>query len=148
MIYVFSTAGTRLLEKLEGLSLTEYIDATGNETIGYGHKMLPGDPTRVTLPQAMAMLTSDVAPVVETLNSDLSMAPAVVPTQNQFDALVIFIFDIGIEAWKTSTARKVFMANELYKVPEQMQRWVHGDRGETIPGLVNRETQTIKLYTT
>jgi lysozyme len=86
------------LETDEGLSLVIYKDSTGNDTIGYGHKLLPHESqlfvNGITQAQAVVLLQNDIKNVV----SHLSIFPAF-PALNDTRQRVIaeMAFNLGIE---------------------------------------------------
>ncbi len=87
----FSSTGLLLLQKLEGLRLDAYPDSKGVPTIGFGHThgVKLGD--FCTFQQASEWLKEDLVWAQTAVNSHV-----VVPlNQNQFDALVIFTYNIG-----------------------------------------------------
>ena len=67
-------------------------------------------------------------------------------TQEQFDALVSFVFNVGTQAFRLSTLRKLVERNPNDpKIASEFRRWVYA--GNTmLPGLVKRREQEIKLY--
>ena len=91
----------RLLSQLmlmEGLRLEAYKDAAGVWTIGYGHTqdVRPGD--KISEYCAKEYLLQDLYPVEQAVNK-LNIAR----TEGQFDALVSFAFNLGIDRLKKST---------------------------------------------
>ena len=95
----------RLLSQLmlmEGLRLEAYKDAAGVWTIGYGHTqdVRPGD--KISEYCAKEYLLQDLYPVEQAVNK-LNIAR----TEGQFDALVSFAFNLGIDRLKKSTLLKV-----------------------------------------
>jgi hypothetical protein len=56
-----SSKGLDFIKKYEKLSLTPYKDQAGYETIGYGHKILPGEDFSkgITKAQALDLLSHD-----------------------------------------------------------------------------------------
>jgi lysozyme len=138
-----SVNGAHFIKNAEGCRLKMYYCAAGKQTIGYGHVLRQGEPRFIDQGQADAYFDHDitwaVAALNETSGSDLL-------TQNQYDALVSFIFNIGAGAWRGSTARRDLTEGKIADIPAQMRRWVHDDRGRTILGLVNRRNQEISLW--
>ena len=67
-------------------------------------------------------------------------------TQEQFDALVSFVFNVGVQAFRVSTLRKLVERNPNDpKIADEFRRWVYaGDK--KLPGLIKRREQEIKLY--
>jgi lysozyme len=88
-----SLKGVQLIESFEGLRNERYDDGAGNATIGYGHKVLPTDniPTYINQAEADFLLRQDLR------RTEISIYRNVkVPlNQNQYDALVSFIFNLG-----------------------------------------------------
>jgi len=65
--------------------------------------------------------------------------------QNQFDALVAFAFNIGINAFKESTLLKEINQGKLQEAPVQLRRWIHSG-GQVSRGLVNRREKEVALW--
>jgi RHS repeat-associated protein len=88
-----SANGLKFIEQHEGFRGKIYPDQAGHKTIGYGHKILPGEDFSkgITKPQALALLKSDVKDPVAEVNAALGGPVA----QNQFDALVDLAFNEG-----------------------------------------------------
>src|ERR1700728_4930363 len=90
--YDYSNTGLALTQEFEGLRLTAYQDSVGVWTIGYGHTGT--DVHRglsVTQERATELLTQDVSSAVAHVNRLVTIEL----TQNQFDALVDFVFNAG-----------------------------------------------------
>lgn len=88
-----SDRGIALIKELEGLCLTTYTCAAGKKTIGYGHTgsdVYYGQ--RITEKEAESLLRADLARFERHVNSYDS---AYGWTQNEFDALVSFAFNVG-----------------------------------------------------
>lgn len=146
-----SKNGERFIQNAESLRLTAYYDVCGKLTIGYGHKILPEEmklyiQRTISGAEATAIFEKDIAPRVVELNGDLNLRKGLPLTQNQFDALIAFIFNIGVGAWRTSHARTALIEGPLARVTAEMERWIHGDHGEVIKGLVNRRKAEIALF--
>ena len=65
--------------------------------------------------------------------------------QNQFDALVSFIFNIGETQFSYSTLLKKLNNKDYNSVPSELNRWVHGG-GKKLPGLINRRRDEGNLF--
>lgn len=103
-----SQVGLDLIKSFEGCRLTAYQCAAGVWTIGYGHTSGVKAGDKITQAQADAFLASDVARFeanVEKFDSIYHW------TQNQFDAMVSFAFNLGsinkLTANGTKTKEKV-----------------------------------------
>ena len=88
-----SPKGLRFIEQHEGFRPEVYADQAGYRTIGYGHKILPGEsfPRGITRAQAAVLLGRDV----RSAESQVNRALKVPLSQIQFDALVDFAFNCG-----------------------------------------------------
>ena len=136
-----SRKGIELIKAHEGLRLDAYLCPAGVPTIGYGHThgVKMGD--RITEEQAEKFLIGDLAVVEREINRygfEL--------TQNQFDALVSFVYNVGAGNFRSSTLLKKLKANPNDPdIANQFKRWVYGD-GKVLPGLVRRRNEEAKLY--
>ena len=125
-----------LLEKLmemEGLRLEAYQDAAGVPTIGYGHTKNVRMGDRISEYWAKELLREDIEEA-EWLVKELRVAK----TEGQLDALVSFVFNLGIGRLKSSTLLKVIReGGAMQQVKKEFKRWVYGG-GKQLPGLVKR----------
>lgn len=137
-----SPKGVALIKTFEGLSLTAYLDPVGIWTIGYGHTapwIKSGD--WIYREEADEILKEDL------LEAEQAVARSVaVPlTQNQFDALVSFTFNVGPGAFRSSTLLRLLnMANYL-AASAQFPRWIYAGK-ITLPGLVRRRIAERQLF--
>ena len=83
----------RIIKEYEGLMLTAYKCPAGIWTIGWGHTKGVKEGQRVSVEQALRLLQADIADVAAGVNSLLNVAV----TQYQFDALVSFAFNVGLD---------------------------------------------------
>jgi len=104
-IMELSSAGLDFIAGIEGFSPTAYNDppGSGKWSIGYGHQIKPGDGLSVN-----SVITRDTAR--ELLRQDTLIAGQAVArnihvplTQEQHDALVSFVFNIGETAFRNGT---------------------------------------------
>ena len=125
-----------LLEKLmemEGLRLEAYQDAAGVPTIGYGHTKNVRMGDRISEYWAKELLREDIEEA-EWQVKELGIAK----TEGQLDALVSFVFNLGIGRLKSSTLLKVIReGGSMQQVKKEFKRWVYGG-GKQLPGLVKR----------
>ena len=132
----------KILEEGKGFSSKSYLCSAGKRTIGYGHVILPDDNIiePITEDQAEDILEKDVSAAESAINKYVKVPL----TQNQFDALVCFVFNVGKTNFKTSTLLK-FINEQLWdKIPKQFMRWVYHDK-KLIKGLENRRKIEIRL---
>lgn len=87
-----SDRGLNLIKNFEGLCLKAYKDVAGVWTIGYGHTGNVKEGDIITLGTAERLLREDLARFEKHVNS---YDPIYHWTQNEFDAMVSFAFNIG-----------------------------------------------------
>ncbi len=97
-----SDVGIALIKRWEGLELESYQDIAGVWTIGYGHTETAGPNQKISEREAEELLKRDLEPR-ERAVGDLTSVPL---NQNEFDALVSFVYNVGAGAYRNSTARK------------------------------------------
>ena len=138
----YSDAGFTLTKQFEGLELNAYRDQVGVTTIGYGHT---GGSVHmgmaITQDQANQLLASDVAGAVACVNN----AVKVDLTQNQFDALVDFVFNLGCARLLSSTLLRDVNAGKSADAAEQFLLWDHAG-GVVVPGLLKRRQAERALF--
>lgn len=146
-----SDTGLDLIKRFEGLRLEAYLDPVGIPTIGYGTIQYPGGKERVrigdriTQAKAELFLRHDCERFENVINTNV-FVPL---TQNQFDALVSFTYNVGAEAFLDSTMLKLINKGYLDDASKQFARWVQGEVGgkmQVLPGLVSRREAERKLF--
>jgi lysozyme len=139
-----SQNGLSLIEGFEGLRLTAYQDQVGVWTIGYGHTgrdVTPG--LTITKDQANGLLHKDVQVPVQTINNSVKVALS----QNQFDALVSFIYNLGTGSFLSSTLLKKLNTGDYTGAAQEFLRWNRAG-GVVVQGLTNRRTKEMQLFQT
>lgn len=142
-----STDGIAFIKRCEGLRLHVYLCANGKATIGYGHLVTPNELEAykhgIDLPTAERLFKKDIAYFVGIINY---CTKGISLTQPQFDMLVSFSFNVGSTNFLRSTLLKDIQARKLSEVSKEMARWVHGDNGKLIDGLVKRRSLEGKIF--
>lgn len=154
-----SEYGRRLLTEWEGGARNKvYQDAAGLPTIGVGHLLTRDELSTgsividgvkvkygngLTDRQIDQLFTQDLAYAESVVNIGLGVDLWL--TQNQYDALVSFVLNVGGSAYLNSTLRKLLLKKEYEKIPEQFRRWKHSG-GKVLQGLINRREKEIKLF--
>jgi lysozyme len=151
-----SQHGIDLLTQWEGFELNVYNDSAGLPTIGVGHLLtrseltsgkiiIGGVPVKysggITQQQAETLLGQDLGPTEAAVNGGVK----VTLSQNQFDALTSFTFNVGVGAFTASTLLRLLNQGQYAQVPEQLMRWTRAG-GRVVQGLVNRRQNEIKLW--
>lgn len=128
------------IKMFEGCRLKAYKCSAGVWTIGYGHTMGVKEGMTITQQQADDMLLEDLRFFEE------EVAKLGQWTQNQFDALVDFSFNLGIGNLKKSTLLKKIRAGaNAETIAAEFFRWVHAG-GRAQPGLMIRRLWDAKKY--
>lgn len=136
-------AAVDLVARWEGCKLKAYRDVVGVWTIGYGHieGVKPGD--TVTKEEARALLAEDLKDAAHKLYGVLKAQIIDELTDNQWAALLSFVFNLG--AGKKWTIWKRLNARQFDQVPVEMMKFVNAG-GRKIQGLVNRRADEVKLF--
>ncbi len=142
--FIYSDAGLTLTRNFESCLLTAYADQGGVWTIGYGHTG-PGVHAGLTITQAQAeiFLESDASGAVTCVNK---LVTAEI-NQNQFDALVDFVFNLGCASLSVSQLLREVNSGNYTDAAAQFQRWDHV-KGVVIPGLLRRRQAEATLFNT
>lgn len=136
------TVNKEAIKKAEGLRLKAYLDTGGVWTIGYGHtgpEVVEG--LTITLDGAERLLREDL----RTAEGHVNKLVKVALTQNQFDALVSFVYNIGGGAFKESTMLRLLNAGDYEGAANQFPRW-NKDNGKVVAGLTNRRREERELF--
>ncbi len=112
--------GEELIKSFESLRLTAYQDQGGVWTCGWGHvgpDVTEG--TTCTPEQAEIWFQEDTQKAVHGVDASLTTNVS----QNQFDALVSFAFNVGVGAEAHSTMVKKVNARDFMGAAEEFPRW-------------------------
>jgi lysozyme len=147
-----SQEGVTLIKHYEGCPK----DADGNAvayrcpankpTIGYGSlKLKDGTPVEdnmtITMEEAEELLAHELKEYEGYINNIVTVPLK----QNEFDALVSWVFNLGPSNLKSSTMLKVLNAGKYQEVPEQIKRW-NKVNGKVNEGLVKRRKSEALLF--
>ena len=136
-----SPKGIALIKEFEGLRLKAYQCPGGVWTIGYGHTAGVKPGMLISKAQAEEYLKADLIAFERYLNG-LGLAL----NQNQFDALVSFIYNVGTGNFSSSTLLRKVRANpQENSIMDEFLRWVYS-KGRVLPGLQRRRLAEMKLY--
>ena len=133
--------GLALIKRFEGLRLNSYQDSVGVWTIGYGHTQNVVKGMTISEAEAENFLRSDSASAVNAVRK-LVTVPL---DQNQFDALVSFVFNLGAGALAGSTLLRKLNAGSYDDAAGEFGKWVHAG-GKVLPGLVKRREAERQLF--
>lgn len=127
----------------EGCILHVYKDSAGYPTIGVGHLICKGEDFSkgLTTEQAQDLLQKDLIRFEAVVNEKVTVPL----TQNQYDALVSFAFNVGDGAFRQSTLLKRLNAGDYTAVPDQLMKWTKAG-GKTCDGLITRRKNEVELW--
>ena len=141
-----SKTGIALIKHFEGLKLQSYLCPAGVWTIGYGHTKGVKEGMIITETKADELLKEDLAYFEDCI---LTFADVEL-TQNQFDALASFTFNLGEGALRKSTLLKKLNAGRLQEAADEFLRWdkARDENGKLKPlaGLTKRRYAERALF--
>ena len=136
-----SLQGLQLIKDFEGLRLKAYLCPAGIPTIGWGHTRGVRIGETITEAQASDYLVEDIAPIEVLLNSQ-----HINFRQEQFDALVSWIFNLGVNAFGGSTMLKYIRDNRSDEdITDMMVRWVNAGK-KPLVGLKRRRIAEANMF--
>jgi lysozyme len=140
-----SPLGLAILCFAETFEAHAYLDSGGVWTIGYGHTGDVHQGMTCTMEQAKEWLRQDL----QRFEQAVGLLVHVPLTQTQFDALVIFSFNVGTGARGLggSTLLKFLNADDTTSAAEQFQKWDEV-RGIENAGLERRRQLEKALFLT
>ena len=136
-----SRLGLRLIKDFEGLRLAAYLCPAGVLTIGWGHTKGVKRGQVITEAQANDYLIEDIAPLEKYLNN-----LGINFRQEQFDALVSWIFNLGTGNFKSSTLLKRIQADASDEdIAAEFVKWIYA--GKTpLAGLKRRRVAEANMF--
>jgi lysozyme len=138
----YSKQGMALTEQFESCRLVAYPDVKGVMTIGWGHTLAVHPGMVCTQEEADKWLLDDVAAAVNAVNLLVKIGL----TQEEFDSLVDFTFNVGITAFQHSTMLRLLNENDIEGAIGEFERWdVSG--GQHVAGLLRRRNAERALFT-
>ena len=136
-----SLEGVAIIKHFEGCELKAYRCPANVLTIGYGVTKGVTEGMEITQEEADEMLAGELLEYSEYITNMVE-----VPLdQNQFDALVSWVYNLGPTNLKESTMLKVLNEGKYDEVPEQIKRWNKAD-GVVLGGLVKRREAEALLF--
>ena len=133
--------GTKILKFFEGCKLTAYQDSVGVWTIGYGHTKGVYEGMTITQEEAEQMLLTEL----EEYEGYVEKYVTVPLTQNQFDALVVWVYNLGPTNFRNSTLLKELNAGNYTAAGQEITRWNKAG-GKVLAGLVRRREAEARLF--
>ena len=141
-------SGIDLIQKFEGCKLKPYLCSTGIPTIGWGNtyyktgKKVTLKDNPITQAEADDLFTF-LMPSYEKQVTNLVKTKL---TQNQFNALVSFAYNVGVGSLANSTLLKKVNANPNDPtIKTEFAKW-NKSNGRPIQGLINRRAAEGEMY--
>jgi len=143
-----SDNGIALIKEFEGLSLKPYRDCIGLWTIGIGTligdgKYLPDNWNRTfTIEECYALLRKELIHIERGIAKYISVSL----TQNEFDALVSFVYNLGLGTLQRSTVRQKLNRGDKIGA---IKSWLKYNKagGKVFKGLDRRRKAEVNLFT-
>ena len=138
-------AALDLIQSFEGFRARAARLPSGGFTIGFGHTATAREGGHITREQAEQLLLWDLRAVEDAIRRAVH-APL---SQNQFDALVSFVFNIGIENFLNSDALRHINQGEPVAAALSMGLWRRGLSGGqliVVDALVRRRAAEAALF--
>ena len=136
-----SDKGIDLIKKHEGFRSKAYRCSANVLTIGFGHTLNVKSTDVIDKAQAESFLRQDVEFAEKEVNKhNLNI------NQNKFDALVSFVFNLGVGNFARSTLlRKIKSNANDPTIRKEFERWIYAG-GKVLNGLVRRRREEADLY--
>jgi GH24 family phage-related lysozyme (muramidase) len=152
---VLSSAGVELIKNFEGFKAQLYNDPVGHCTVGYGTLLhrgnCDGGPSEqpylsgVSEQRATELLAQEADQFANTINGNVTVPL----NQNQFDALVSFVYNVGHASFQKSTLLKLLNQGKYDAVPAELNKWTKArQNGQLVdlPALVKRRAAEAELF--
>ena len=137
-----SENGINLIKEFEGFRSEPYQDVAGVWTNGYGHTHgVTQDTPPVTEEEAVLNLQDDLFQAEDGVDTYVTVPL----TDNQFDALVSFTYNLGIGSLEHSTLLRKLNAGDYAGAADEFGKWVYAG-GRMVNGLIARRAKERELF--
>lgn len=148
--------GLNLIKAYEGLRLSAQAERMASEavgagasddvwTVGYGHKRTAGRGMAITEREAARLLADDIRPIEDLIKANVR-CPL---NQNEHDALVSLVFNIGEKNFRRSTVLARLNDGDKLGAAEAFERWSRAridGKLVKLDGLVRRRAAEKSLF--
>lgn len=142
---ITSDKGVEQIKTFEGFRSMPYQDGVGKWTVGYGHMLVPGDGcivgSPITMGQATSLLQHDLFVAEHAINST-----GLALTQNEFDALVSFVYNLGVNNFQHSTLLRKLKELDYDGAAEEFPKWDHAPSDKENEGILKRRLAEQKCF--
>jgi lysozyme len=137
-----STTCIRLILKFETWKHKAYDDGYGYVTIGVGNRTSKPKPnTTITSEMVWWLFVQDLKDVEKVVDDNVKVPL----NQNEYDALVSFVFNVGSTAFKRSTLLRLLNEQKRTAAAKQFARWCMV-KGTKSSGLTKRRQYERQLF--
>lgn len=140
-----SKKGKNFIQSLEGLKLQAYRDQAGIPTIGYGTTNGVKMGMTITQKEADTLFLRDLIKFENAMYELIKVSI----NQNQYDAMVSLMYNIGIANFKASTLLMLVNQSRFSEAATQFEKWVYVTvNGQKVvsKGLQNRRAKEKQLF--
>ena len=145
-VQIMTTSKTfqELVQSFEGVRLVAYQDIKGIWTIGYGHTkdVTPG--MTITQATALGLLAYDAGAASNCVNFCICNK-GIELTQDEFDALVDFCFNLGCGELQRSAMLKYIIQGRFQAAAGEFEKYDHAS-GKVVAGLLRRRMAEENLF--
>lgn len=145
MLKKTSNAGKNLIKQFEGFRAIAYLCPANVWTIGYGTTRINGKAVKggmkITTTEAEQFLEEDLKQYETCVNQNV----LVQLSQNQFDALVCLVYNIGVGNFSRSTLLKVLNTGNYALAAQEFSKWNKAG-GKVVSGLTRRRAAEKELF--
>ena len=141
-----SKNGYDFIVSMEGKRNKSYQDSIGKWTCGIGFIQVDGHPVTANFSMTDAQIEKEFYKQISLYEDCINNNVKVTLTQNKFDALVSFTFNLGCAAFKSSTLlKKINISAPIEEIGIEFNKWCKAG-GKVIDGLAKRRAAEYKLY--
>ena len=131
----------RVIKRFEGMREEAYLCPAGVWTIGFGHTAGVKKGDKIDMYTATVYLQDDIRKFEDAIDKLVKVKL----NQNQFDALVSFVFNVGAGAFEKSTMLKLINSGNFSLAANEFDKWVYS-KGTKLEGLINRRKAEKELF--
>jgi lysozyme len=133
-----------IIKKFEGLRLRAYPDSDGIWTIGFGEIAGVKEGDVITEEQADDYLRE----YLQGIGTKILKIVRCPLNNNQYSALLSFVYNCGLGAFESSTLLKLINTKETAQLTQEFVKWDKDEKGTVLPGLYARRMAEASLYFT
>ena len=139
------SAAVRLIKQFEGFRANAYKCPAGIWTIGYGSTSIDGIKVKQgdTVTEQAAL--DDIYKRLNEIDKQITAVVRVPLNSNQLNALLDFVYNLGIGNFRSSTLLKKLNDSDYRGAAEQLLRW-NKSGGKVLAGLTKRREAERELF--